>query len=70
MKTGSISIEKNYRELCQMETEVYNVCLTVNNNTQKCDLFKTLMEDCNKFKNMKQRRIKLNEIKERKIEKK
>jgi hypothetical protein len=53
-----------------METEVYNVCLTVNNNTQKCDLFKTLMEDCNKFKNMKQRRIKLNEIKERKIEKK
>ncbi len=69
MKNDNI-VKKNYKNLCQMETDFFNTCIITHPGEKyKCNLFKTLMEDCNIFKNMKQRRVELNEIKERKIEK-
>lgn len=66
---NELEVKKNiYKDLCNIETELFNTCIMINNRNEKhdCDLFKILMEDCNKFKNIKQRNL---ELKLRKIEK-
>lgn len=70
MKTNHIVKKNIYKELCKIETEIFNTCIITHGHEQyKCDLFKKFMDDCNKFKNIKQRSIELNELKQRKIEK-